>query len=187
MATRPMDTRPKPLTLPLEFDSAATWRTIVRGALIGFAILALLLLIAAIAGKLAVAVQLMLAMLVTFVIARRVRGFPMGAAGTISATEVTTYPESVFGIALAVPVGRFPLSAFRSIVVEERMAINATSVHPYGDVYLVGNGATPRIHVFSGKVDPARAFASELSALMPDPLRSNDSTQRVDVATNGNP
>jgi hypothetical protein len=155
------------MTLPLTFDTAAIWQTILRRTLIGLGIIAASLVVVAILGKVAAAVQLTLVMLLAFFIARRVRGFPMGAAGTISAAEVTTHPVSSFGIALAVPVGHFPLSAFRSIVVEEGMIFHAASDDPrFGRVYLVGDGATPRIHVFTGKVDAARQFANELSGLI---------------------
>ena len=91
----------------------------------------------------------------------------MGAAGTISATEVTSHPVKVFGIRLATPVGQYPVSEFRSIVIDERMMMNTTSGDPrVGDVYLVGEGATPRIQVFGGKRDAARTFAQDLSRLI---------------------
>ena len=69
-------------------------------------------------------------------------------------------------MALAVPVGGFPLAAFRSIVVEERIALHTSGDPRFGDVYLVGDGATPRILVFTGRVNAARGFASELSGLI---------------------
>jgi hypothetical protein len=111
----------------------------VRGALVGAAFLAGLILIAAILGKVAATAQLTLGMVVALVIARRIRGFPMGAAGTISATKVTTHSVGVFGVALAVPMGRYPLSAFQSIVVEDRMVMHPSGGDPlYAEVYLVG-------------------------------------------------
>jgi hypothetical protein len=167
---------PDIVTLPLHFDTAAVWRTIVRGALVGVAVIAGAALVAAIDGKLAAAAQLSLTLLVCAFVARRVKGVPMGAIGTITATAVTTEPATAFGIRLAVPVGRFPLARFRSILVEERTVLTSTSGDPrVGRVYLVGDGDLPRIHVFVGKVDDARRFASDLCGLLGigmDPARA---------------
>src|SRR5262249_5384005 len=107
------------ITLPYAFDTTTTWQRIVK---IMFAVAGVLLLAiigGLLSGKFGGAVGLSIAIAILWVVVRRVRGFPMGAAGTLTQSEVETCPVRVLWYSLPVPVGRFSIDRFDSIGVIE--------------------------------------------------------------------
>ena len=155
------------ITLPFDFDTTDAWRIIVRLVLGLLTLLVLLVFGAVIAHQLAAAAQLSLTLAVLGFICRRARAVPMGALGTITNSEVVARPVSVFGMALRVPNGRFPVERFHQIRVEQRLRSTGTQgLRAIGRVFLVGDGTVPDIEVVSTDRDAALAAARELSGLL---------------------
>lgn len=151
--------------LPYAFDTASVWRRIASIAfalLAGFAMLALL---AVLAGKFTAAVQLALILGVAAVIAWKLRGIAsFGAMGTLSRTEVTARPVSVYGIPMRVPVGTFPITAFQGLRVERWLSSGrTTAIRDLANVFLVGRGEAPDMEIYSGDADEGLRLAAALA------------------------
>jgi hypothetical protein len=156
------------ITLPYDFDTSALWVRIVRFV---FAITAGLLV--AIAGALASgkfggAIGLALALGILWWIGWRTRGCPLGAAGTLTPTDVEVRPVKVLWYSLTVPVGRFSIDRFQSIAVVERVRMlqPGGSGTDTGSVQLVGKPGTPDIEVAFCDIDQAMEIAQELANLL---------------------
>ena len=156
------------ITLPFAFDTAAPWRTIVKRTVQFMAILGVLILAAIVTQRLVAALQLTIIAAVLSFICLRARAIPMGAAGRITEREVIAEPVTVYGIALRVPSGCFPLDAFRGIRVDEtlRGGVAGQRLRAIGQVFLAGDGAAPDVEVVSADRDVAYAAAAELSTLL---------------------
>ena len=156
------------IALPYEFDSSALWRRIVK---IVFTLAGLLLLatVACLAsGRFGGATGLAIAFAILCLIVRRVRDFPMGAAGRLNATDVETREVKVLWYSLPVPVGRFSIDRFQSIAVVEHVVMpRATgSGTNTGRVLLVGKAGTPDIAVAFTDIDQAIEIARELGNVL---------------------
>ena len=154
------------VTLPLEFDTTATWQRIVRNVQLGGAALAALILIALITGNAPGAIGLAAVSLVAYWLVRRTRGFPMGAVGTLTAAEVTVRPVKVLWYSLPVPAGRFPIDRFQSVAVVDygQMARRAGGL--LSSVELTGRPGTPDIRVAYLPEQSAAQFAEDLTSIV---------------------
>lgn len=157
------------MTLPLEFDTTREWRPIVK-AVLWFVGAAVVLIAGALAaGKYGGAAGLALALLIVWWIARRVAGgFPLGAAGTLTADAVETRAVRVLWYRLPVPVGRFPVDSFASVSVVEYVILPTytSGGRNKGVVTLVGKPGTPDIPVVSATIDEAMSAGHELGSLL---------------------
>jgi hypothetical protein len=154
------------LSLPYDFDTAASWEKIVKIFLIISGIyvamvIGLLLETHFVAG--------IVTLLFGVALWRMIRVVPgrigMGARGRLSATDVTTYAVKVWRYSLNVPVGHFPITGFSEVVVVERVVImrpeTASSLNGnnIGSVRLVGRNGTPDIEILDAGLDAAKSFA----------------------------
>jgi hypothetical protein len=166
------------LSLPYDFDTADSWEKIVKIFLIVSGIY-----LAMVVGLLLEAqfVAGLIAVLFGLALWRMLRAVPqrigMGARGRLSATDVTTHPVKVWGYALNVPVGRFPISGFSDIAVVERVVVmrpeTASSLYGnIGSVRLLGKNGTPDIEIVVATIDAANAFASTVSSALKLPVRA---------------
>jgi hypothetical protein len=73
-------------------QKAAVWQRIVKNVLRAAGVLVLLIVVAVATGKVAGAIALTFVLAIVGYLANRVRGFPIGAIGRLTATEVETYP-----------------------------------------------------------------------------------------------
>jgi len=155
------------MNLPLDFNSAEPWTRIVKIALIIAAVY--VIAVAGLFGKgnfLGGAVLLLFGLAFSTVL-RRARRVSMGAAGRLTASAVTVHPVRVWGFALNVPSGEFPLSQFEAVGLLERIVIVPQSIRGNtGTVQLLGGPGIPTIDVMTGDIDAARPFARELSATL---------------------
>jgi hypothetical protein len=158
-------------------QKAAVWQRIVKNVLRAAGVLVLLIVVAVATGKVAGAIALTFVLAIVGYLANRVRGFPIGAIGRLTATEVETYPVHVFRLPLAVPVGRFPMNRFQAINVVEHIIMPRTASigTNTGRVILVGKPGTPNIQFAAAAIDAAWEIGRELGALI------NLDVKRVDA------
>jgi hypothetical protein len=157
------------ITLPYRFDTSERWQRLVKMlfAFQGFLMLALAGGIAS--GKFGGTIGIALALGILAWIARRVRNFPMGAAGILTSTDVETRQVKVLWYSLPMPVGKFLLDHFHSIAVVEHVYVSQSGggARNTGSVRLVGKAGTPDIEVAFDAIDKAIEVARELANLLP--------------------
>jgi hypothetical protein len=152
-------------SLPYTFDTASVWRRIASIAFALLASVAILAVLAALAGNIAAAVQLALVLSIAAVFAWKLRGIAsFGAVGTLSRTEVTARPVSVYGISMRVPVGTFPMTAFRGLRVERRLSSGRTTpMRDLANVFLASKDEAPDIQIYAGDADEGLRLAAALA------------------------
>jgi hypothetical protein len=163
-----------PVNLPYRFDTSYLGTLIFKATACLEAILLVGLLAKIVAGnnRDAVGVVLLLVFVGAFglVIFRKAGG----STGTITATDVTVEPVSLYGFTTRGVAGRFPMALFTSICVEWRPRIAAPGVQMTSglneSVYLTGNGDTPDIEIARLTDESGRAFARELAERLSLPV-----------------
>ena len=158
------------LTLPYDFDTTVVWQRIVKiTAALVVALLASIIAAAALGHWGAVA-GIAIAVAILAWLANLVRGFPgmsFGAAGRLTADAIETCPVSVWGLALRVPVGRYPISQFSAVRVVQQIIFivpNSRSNEDIGGVRLVGRDGTPDVEIMSGPISDARSIAADVAS-----------------------
>ena len=157
------------MNLPLNFDTAEPWQTIVKIALMIAAVYTIAVISLFLKGNLLGGSLLVLFGLAFYAMLRRARRISMGAKGRLTRDGVTVHPVRVWGFSLNMPSGEFALDRFAAVGVVERILIglpNRTSQSDSGTVQLMGRPGTPDIEVMIGDIDAAQAFAEELSAAL---------------------
>jgi len=164
------------IVLPYAFDTTAVWQRIVKIVLTIGGVLLLSVVGGLATGKFGGAIGLAIAAAILFWLVRRVRGFPMGAAGTLTETGIATRPVRVWWYSLPVPVGQYPIDRFESIRVVERVIMPqpGNSGRNTGSVQLVGKGGTPDIEVAFQDIDSAIVIAQDLGTLLHLPVARVD-------------
>lgn len=163
-----------PVNLPYRFDTSYLGTLIFKATACLEAILLIGLLAKLVAGNVrdAIGVVLLLIFVGAFglVIFRKAGG----STGTITATDVTVEPVSLYGFRTRGVAGRFPIAQFTSICVEWRPRIAAPGVQMTSgineSVYLVGSGDTPEIEIARLTDETGRAFARELGQRLSLPV-----------------
>jgi hypothetical protein len=166
-----------PLAFPYDFDTAGTWRTIVKIAALVVAIFAFMIVGLVIKGEIAASIGVFAFGVLFWSALRRlgVARIPMGASGRLTASDVVVDGVKLWNYSLNVPVGRFPIGRFEAVAVVEHVVMGRTASTTYdnvGSVQLVGRAGTPNIEVMVAPIDAANAFAKELSAKLALELRS---------------
>ena len=157
------------MNLPLNFDTAEPWQTIVKIALMIAAVYTIAVISLFLKGNLLGGSLLVLFGLAFYAMLRRARRISMGAKGRLTRDGVTVHPVRVWGFSLNMPSGEFALDCFAAVGVVERILIglpNRTSQSDSGTVQLMGRPGTPNIEVMIGDIEAAQAFAEELSAAL---------------------
>ncbi|PYO90624.1 MAG: hypothetical protein DMD66_01940 [Gemmatimonadetes bacterium] len=157
------------MNLPLNFDTAEPWQTIVKIALMIAAVYTIAVISLFLKGNLLGGSLLVLFGLAFYAMLRRARRISMGAKGRLTRDGVTVHPVRVWGFSLNMPSGEFALDRFAAVGVVERILIglpNRTSQSDSGTVQLMGRPGTPNIEVMIGDIEAAQAFAEELSAAL---------------------
>jgi hypothetical protein len=166
-----MSTRAGAITLPYEFDTSGVVKLILRGVIGLFFVLLLGVLYSLlISHSLAAMVQLLLiAGIATYFGRIFLRNLP-GSLGTITADAVVVQPGQVWGIRLAGPAGRFPISHFQAVRVErvpDPIGIPlGTQIQPHERVCLVGRVGTPDILIARTERDAGRTLGNDLAAAL---------------------
>ena len=165
------------LSLPYDFDTAATWEKIIKIFLIVAGVYAATLFGLVLQGQFVAGIVLSV---IGFALWRMIRLIParigMGARGRLTAADVTTRTAKVWRYSLNVPVGRFPISQFSEVAIAERVIVIrpetvSGSLSNTGSVLLVGRNGTPDIEMMVDTIEAANAFAKELSATLGLPVR----------------
>jgi hypothetical protein len=171
VTSAPRGTGLKPIALPYEFDTSGVVKLILRGAL-GLLVVVLLGIFYSllISHSTAAAIQLLLILAIaTYLGSLFLRNLP-GSVGTITADAVVVQPGRLFGIRLASPAGRFPISQFQAVRVERvpnpiGIPIE-TQIRPHERVYLVGKNGTLDILVARTHHDAGREVGNELANVL---------------------
>src|ERR1043166_8664333 len=95
------------VSLPYDFDTTQPWQRIVKIVFAGAAVLLASTGLALATSNYAGAAGLGLCLAVGWLVVRRARGFPMGAAGRLTANGVEVRGVRVLWYDLPVPVGHF--------------------------------------------------------------------------------
>ena len=156
------------MNLPLDFDTAEPWQTIVKIALAVAAVYAIAVVGLFVKGDFLGGGFLLVFGLAFSAVLRRVRRVSMGAVGRLTASAVTVHPVRVWGFSLNVPSGEFSLNRFEAVALVERVVVvrRWTASGNTGAVELMGRPGTPNIEVMMSDIDAARPFAEELSAAL---------------------
>ena len=154
------------ITLPYEFDTSDTVKLIMRGALGLLAILLIGMFYSLFISRDTTAVLglLLTAALVAY-FSRIFLRHLVGSQGTITAQDVVVQPGQVWGLRLAGPAGRFPISQFQGVRVERitnPISIE-TQIGPHERVYLAGRSGAPDILIARTSCDAGRTLANELA------------------------
>lgn len=158
------------LTLPYDFDTTIVWQRIVKIAAALAAALFASIIAAAAMGHWGAVAGISIAVAILAWLANLVCGFPgmsFGAAGRLTADAVETHPVSVYGIALRVPAGRYPITQFSGVRVVQQIIFirpNSRSNEDIGSVRLIGRDGTPDIEIMSGPIKTALSRAAEVAA-----------------------
>ncbi len=155
------------VNLPYDFDTAATWQRIVQiiAAIVGA--IALSIVGAAATGQWRAAAAFAMCGAIFALLLRIARRVPLGAAGTITASELVARPVTQFGLPLRVPVGRFPITHFRTVELQRTIVVirpaGSRNNEDIGSVFLVGPDGSPRIEVVRTSMSAATIAARDLS------------------------
>jgi hypothetical protein len=167
------------IRLPYEFDTSRVVKQIMGGVL-GLLLVVLIgfLYSLLISHSIAATIQLLLIAAIAAYFGRLfLRNLP-GSLGTITADAVVVQPGQLFGIRLASPAGRFPISQFQAVRVERvpnpiGIPIE-TQIRPHERVCLVGKTGTPDILIARTHRDAGRTLGNELATAMKLPYLEKD-------------
>jgi hypothetical protein len=162
---------PPAVTLPYEFDTSGVVKLILRGVIaLLFVLLFGILYSLFISHSLAAVVQLLLIAAIALYFARIYLRNQPGPLGTITADSVVVQPGQVWGIPLAGPAGRFPISYFEAVRVERVPNPSGiplgTQIQPHERVYLIGKAGTPDILIARTDRDVGRTLGNGLAAAL---------------------
>jgi hypothetical protein len=164
------------ITLPYEFDTSGVVKQIMGG------VLGLLLVVLVgvfysllVSHSIAATIQLLLIAAVARYFGRPFLRNLTGSLGTITADAVAVQPGQLFGIRLAGPAGRFPISQFQAVRVERipnpiGIPID-TQIQPHERVCLVGKKGTPDILIARTDRDAGRTLGNELATVLKLPYQ----------------
>ena len=160
------------IALPYEFDTSGVVKVILRGVLgLLFVVLAGILYSLLISHSIAAAIQLLLvAALAAYFGSLFLRNLT-GSLGTITADAVVVQPGRFYGIRLAGPAGRFPISRFQAVRVERITNPTGVQIGPHERVCLVGKMGTPEILIARTDRDAGRAMGYELATALKIPYQ----------------
>ena len=152
------------ITLPYEFDTSGVVKLILRGVL-GLLLVVLLGIFYSLLAShsIAVAIQLLLiAAVATYFGSLFLRNLT-GSLGTITADAVVVQPGRLYGIRLAGPEGRFPISQFQAVRIERIPNPIGMQIQPHERVCLVGKKGTPDILIARTDRNAGRTVGNELA------------------------
>jgi hypothetical protein len=160
------------ITLPYEFDTSGVVKVILRGV-IGLLLVALLGILYSllVSHNVAAAIQLLLVTAVATYFGSLFLRNLTGSLGTITADAVVVQPGQLFGIRLASPAGRFPISGFEAVRVERISNPTGIQVGPHERVCLVGKKGTPDILIARTDRDAGRTVGNELASALKLPCQ----------------
>ena len=160
------------IALPYEFDTSGVVKVILRGVLgLLVVVLAGILYSLLISRSIAAAVQLLLvAALATYFGSLFLRNLT-GSLGTITADAVVVRPGRLYGIQLAGPAGRFPISEFQAVRVERITNPTGMQIGPHERVCLVGKAGSPEILIARTDRDAGRTMGNELATALKLPYQ----------------
>jgi hypothetical protein len=159
------------VTLPYEFDTSGVVKLIMRGVVGLLCVLLLGILYSLmVSHSLAAIVQLLLIAAVAAYFGRIFLRNLTGSLGTITADAVVVQSGQVWGIRLAGPAGRFPVSHFQAVRVERvpnPIGIPlATQIQPHERVCLIGKQGTPDILIARTERDAGRTLGNNLATAL---------------------
>ena len=159
------------ITLPYEFDTSGVVKQIMGGVLALLLVVLVGILYSLLTShSIAAAIQLLLVTAVATYFGRIFLRNLTASVGTITADAVVVQPSELFGIRLAGPAGRFPISQFQAVRVERipnPIGIPVgTQIRPHERVCLVGKTGTPDILIARTHLDAGRTVGSELATAL---------------------
>ena len=161
------------MTLPYEFDTSGVVKLILRGVL-GLLLVVLVGILSSllVSHSVAAAIQLLLvAAIATYFGSLFLRNLT-ASLGTITSDAIVVQPGRLFGISLASPRGRFPISQFQAVRVERiRTPPIDVQAGPHERVCLVGKTGTPDILVARTALDAGRTLGNELATALSLPYQ----------------
>ena len=163
------------ITLPYEFDTGAVVKVILRGVL-GILVVLLVGIFYSllVSHSTAVIVQLLLIAAIATYFGRLFLRNLTGSLGTITADAVVVQPGRLYGLRLAGPTGRFPISQFQAVRVE-RIRTPPIDVQggPHERVSLVGRKGTPDILIARTALDAGRTVGNDLATALKLPYQEH--------------
>ena len=159
------------ITLPYEFDTSRVIKLILRGVLGLLLVLLVGIFYSLLVSHSTVAIiQLLLIAAIATYFGSLFHRNLTGSLGTITADAVVVQPGLLYGIRLAGPAGRFPISQFQAVRVERipnpiGIPIN-TQIQPHERVCLVGKKGTPDVLIARTDRDAGRTLGNELASAM---------------------
>jgi hypothetical protein len=155
------------IALPYEFDTSGVVKLILRGVLgLLLVVVVGILYSLVISHSLAAAIQLTLvAAVATYFGSLFLRNLT-GSLGTITADSVVVQPGRLYGIPLAGPSGKFPISQFQAVRVERIPDPIGTQIRPHERVCLVGKTGVPDILIARTDLDAGRSVGNELATAL---------------------
>lgn len=162
------------ITLPYEFDTSRVVKLILRGVF-GLLLVVLLGILYSllVSHSMAATIQLLVvAAIVTYFGSLFLRNLT-GSQGTITADALVIQPGQLFGIQLASPAGRFPISQFQAVRVDRipnPIGID-TQLQPHERVCLVGKKGTPDILIARTDREAGRTLGNELATALKLPYQ----------------
>jgi len=160
------------ITLPYAFDTSGVVKLILRGVLgLLLVVLVGVLYSLLVSHSIVAAIQLLLvAAVATYFGSLFLRNLT-GSLGTITADAVVVQPGRLYGIRLAGPAGRFPISQFQAVRVERITNPLGIQIRPHERVYLVGKNGTPDILIARTDHDAGRIVGNELATALKLPYQ----------------
>ena len=155
------------IAFPYEFDTSGVVKVILRGVLgLLVVVLAGILYSLLISRSIAAAVQLLLVAAVAMYIGGLFLRNLTGSLDTITADDVVVQPGRLYGIQLAGPAGRFPISRFQAVRVERITNPTGMQIGPHERVSLIGKRGTPEILIARTDDNVGQVLGNELASAM---------------------
>lgn len=156
------------LTLPHQFDTSGVVKLILRGV-VGLLLIVFLGILYSliVSHSIAATIQLLVVAAVATYFGTLFLRNLTGSLGTITADAIVVQPGELFGLRLASPAGRFPISQFQAVRVD-RIRTPAIDVQgrPHERVCLVGKQGTPDILIARTDRDVGRTLGNELATVL---------------------
>lgn len=162
------------ITLPYQFDTSNTWRTILKGAfglnaVLIFGVFYTLL----VRREWGTSLGLLVCELTVFGFTRLFVRYQEGSVGTLASDRVVIAPNVLLGITLPGPKGTYALDRFSAVRVEFRPGAVSTSPNaggPHEVVWLAGRPGTPSIALARTEDGAGGVVGRELGALLKLPV-----------------
>jgi len=160
------------VTLPYEFDTSRIVKLIMRGVLGLLLVLFVGVLYSLLVShSTAAIIQLMLIAAIATYFGRLFLRNLTGSLGTITADAVVVQPGRLYGIRLAGPEGKFPISQFHAVRVERVPNPIGMQIQPHERVCLVGKTGTPDILIARTDRGAGRTVGNELATALKLPYQ----------------